>query len=43
MKMKDKNKMIWNKELGIYLLPRDKKNEMVWDKELGIYKIPKTK
>lgn len=41
--MKDKNKMIWSKELGVYLLPKDKKKEMVWDKDLGIYKLPKAK
>lgn len=37
-----KNEMVWNKELGIYLLPRQKeKDKMIWDKNLGIYKLPK--
>ncbi|WP_263624140.1 hypothetical protein [Cytobacillus kochii] len=40
----NKEKMIWSKELGIYLLPKQpNKNDMVWDKELGIYKLSKGK
>ncbi len=39
---KYKEKMVWCKELGIYLLPKQRdKSKMIWDKELGIYKLPK--
>ncbi len=39
---KSKEEMVWCKELGIYLLRKQRdKSKMIWDKELGIYKLPK--
>lgn len=42
--MMEKEKMIWNKKLGIYMLPKQRnKKDMIWVKELGIYLLPKQK